>query len=81
MSFFHGDYLRVLTPQTVDGINLMYENDKPVYSEQHLPLTARKFLEKENEKLPNQLKHKIELVETGFGATNTPQKTQTKAKA
>lgn len=64
MSFFNGNYLRVLTPQTIDGINLAYDaNQRPIFKETHLPLTARKHLERKNEKLPAQLKKKIELVD------------------
>lgn len=60
--FFDGPYLRVLTPETTDGINLLYVNDKKVYRESHLPLSAQKHLERKNMKLPDQLKHKIEVV-------------------
>lgn len=64
MSFFNGNYLRVLTPQTIDGINLAYDaNQRPIFKETHLPLTARKHLERKNEKLPAQLKKKIEVVD------------------
>jgi hypothetical protein len=64
MSFFQGNYLRVLTPQTIDGINLAYDaNQRPIFKETHLPLTARKHLERKNEKLPAQLKKKIEVVD------------------
>lgn len=58
-------YLRVLTPQTTDGTNLRYDesNERAIKKETHLPLTARKFLEAENEQLPDQLKHKIEVVD------------------
>lgn len=64
MSFFNGNYLRVLTPQTIDGINLAYDaNHRPIFKETHLPLTARKHLERKNEKLPAQLKKRIEVVD------------------
>ena len=61
-----GSYLRVLTPKTVDGINLMYgpDNRTPQFSEAHLPLTARKHIERQNDNLPAQLKHIIEVVES-----------------
>lgn len=54
-------YLRVLTPQTTDGTNLRYDesNERVIKKETHLPLTARKFLEAENENLPVQLRHII----------------------
>lgn len=60
--FFDGPYLRVLTPETSDGVNLMMVKDKKVYRESHLPLTARKHLERKNLKLPEHLRHKIEEV-------------------
>jgi hypothetical protein len=66
-------YLRVRTPQTTDGVNLRYTADERIdYKESHLPLTAKKHLEAENENLPNQLKHKIEVVDpaTGEGETS-----------
>lgn len=59
---FKGDYLRVLTPETIDGVNLKYRNNRPVYKEAHLPLSARKHIERKNAKLPEQLRKKIELV-------------------
>lgn len=57
-------YLRVLTPQTIDGVNLKYAEggERVLFKETHLPLTARKHLEAENANLPQQLKHKIEVV-------------------
>lgn len=58
-------YLRVLTPQTIDGTNLKYSDDgeRVLRKETHLPVTARKFLEAENANLPEQLRHRIEEVE------------------
>lgn len=57
-------YLRVRTPQTVDGLNLKYMPDgfTPMYSEAHLPLTARKHIDAQNANLPAQLRHLVELV-------------------
>lgn len=67
MSYFPGDYLRILTPQTTDGVNLKYGVDqKPVYKEMHLPLSARKQMEKKNEKRPLHLRHIIEHVTTAL---------------
>jgi hypothetical protein len=57
-----GDYLRVLTPITSDGISPVVENDRIKYREDHLPLTAKKMLEAKNEKLPTGLRKKIEVV-------------------
>ena len=58
-------YLRVLTPQTTDGTNLRYDEatERVIKKETHLPLTARKFLEAENEQLPAQLRHVISEVD------------------
>lgn len=59
---FDGPYLRVLTPETIDGINLRMVNERIVYKESHLPLSAKKHLERKNNKLPTHLRHKIEVV-------------------
>lgn len=81
MSNFQGDYLRILTPETIDGMNLAYHtNGQPKYSEQHAPLASKRFFEQENKTRPTQLKHILEEVHTGFGITNSPQPTQTKVK-
>jgi hypothetical protein len=78
MSFFKGNYLRVLTPRTVDGVNLKYTTRNgqmvPVYKETHLPLSARKELEKENLTRPNQVKHVIE--EVGGSESYNPEPTR-----
>jgi hypothetical protein len=56
-------YLRVSTPQTTDGTNLKYDaKQRIVMKETHLPLTARKHLERENSVLPVHLQHIIEEV-------------------
>jgi hypothetical protein len=60
--FFDGPYLRVLTPETIDGINVKMMNDRVVFKESHLPLTAKKHLERKNLKLPKHLQKKIEVV-------------------
>lgn len=66
---FKGEYLRVLTPLTTDGVSPLTENDKIVFREDHLPMTAKKNLEAKNINLPNHLKKKIEVVSN----TYTPQ--------
>lgn len=68
-------YLRVRTPQTVNGTDLKIdeESEKIVYKETHLPLTAKKFLEKENETLPTMLRHKLEVVENGGPGPTIPE--------
>lgn len=61
MSYFKGAYLQVTTPQTIDGMNLAYDaNGKVVTKISHLPLSARKALEKKNAKMKEHLRHKIE---------------------
>lgn len=64
MPGFDGPYLRVLTPKTSNGVTPIIDEmtGKVVYREDHLPLSAKKGLEKENKYLPNHLKHKIEEV-------------------
>lgn len=63
MSYFKGEYLRVLTPVTADGNTLEYYEDGQVkYKESHLPTSARKSMEKENLNRAKHLQHKIELV-------------------
>ena len=70
MSYFEGPYLRVLTPVTSNGTNLVYRADGSVqYKEQHMPLSSRKNLEAKNRSLPEHLRHKIEIVDYQF----TPQ--------
>ncbi len=81
MSNFQGDYLRVKTPVTVDGNQIEHTPDGRIkYNEQHAPLESKRFFEQENKRLPNQLKHILEEVRTGFGVVDTPQPTQTKVK-
>ena len=68
-------YLRVLTPQTVDGINLKYDDSSQVvYKETHLPLSARKYLDQENADRPKQLLHIITVVDETQGPTIPPDK-------
>lgn len=60
---FKGNYLRVSTPVTIDGVTPQTDsNDRIVYKETFLPLTAEDALRKQNEKLPPILKKKIEVV-------------------
>lgn len=68
MSNFSGSYLRVLTPKTQNGvIPLQGPDGRVVYKESHLPLTARKYLDRKNKKLPQYLKHIITEVDpSGF---------------
>lgn len=63
MLFFDQDYLRVTSVQTKDGVNPRYdENGRIMYKESWLPVSAKKYIERRNEQLPDSLKMKIELV-------------------
>lgn len=65
--FFTGNYLRVSSPVTTNGTNPKIGEDGRVeYKETLLPLTARKALESQNKKLPEHLRKKIEVVESGM---------------
>lgn len=59
---FKGDYLRVQTPITSDGVLPVVENERIKYREDHLPLTAKKMLEQKNQRLPAGLRKRIEVV-------------------
>lgn len=81
MSLYQGDYLRVMTPETTDGMTPVIGLDgRVVYRQDDLPLSIQKELEKENLKLPMHLRKKIEVVRTQFGPAVTPQPTQTRGK-
>lgn len=63
MSNFKGPYLRVQTPVTIDGKIPKIVNGTPVYKESHLALGAKKIMEKRNKRLPEHLRHIIEVVD------------------
>lgn len=62
--YFKGDYLRVVTPVTEDGNRPKIDPDtgQQIFKETALPVTARRQLEIQNQRLPQHLKKKIELV-------------------
>lgn len=63
MSLFKGDYLRVLSPVTINGMTpKMSADGRQEFKEDHLPITAQKMLERKNLKLPPHLRKKIEIV-------------------
>lgn len=63
MSFFTGSYLRILTPETINGVYPKMGHDgRQTFKETHLPLSARPAMERLNRKLPDALKKKIEVV-------------------
>jgi len=59
---YTGNYLRVLTPRTVDGVTPEMENDRLVLKEAFMPLTALRELEEQNKRLPEILRKRIEIV-------------------
>lgn len=59
---FKGGTLRVVTPVTEDGNRPKIVNGMPVYKETHLPKSAMRMLQRQNDRLPNHLKKKIELL-------------------
>lgn len=61
---FQGNYLRVSTPRTLDGVTPLLKDEKLQYKEDFLPLSAKPFLEAQNKDLPDILKKKIEIVRT-----------------
>lgn len=64
---FGGKYLRVLTPKTTNGTTpMMDENDRLVFKETHLPMTAKKDLERQNETLSKELQHRITVVDSSI---------------
>jgi len=61
--------LLVRTPQTVDGKNLAYdENKQPVFSETVVEPYAKKFLESENAQRAEHLRHEFQDVEVEYDA-------------
>lgn len=73
MSLFKGDYLRVMSPVTIDGMVAKIGNDgRQEYKEDHLPVSALKGLERRNLKYPPHLRKKIELV-SGYKPETVPQ--------
>src|SRR5688572_27401411 len=62
MSDFKGKFLRVLTPRTTNGINLKMVDREIQYKEQHLPITALKPMQAQNARLPEHLRHILEIV-------------------
>lgn len=58
--FFQGEYLRVLKPVTVDGLNVAMDDEfRGQFKEVHLPITALPDLELKNSKLPPAQKMRI----------------------
>jgi hypothetical protein len=52
--------IKILTPQTSNGLlNIMDDEGRMVFRESIVPATQRKFFEKLNTQLPDNLKHRI----------------------
>lgn len=69
---FNGNYLRVSTPRTTDGVTPQMVDGRLVYKEDFLPLSALKDLNEQNLKLPEILKKKIEVVKNDEHGTPVP---------
>lgn len=64
MTFMQGTYLRILTPETINGVYpKMGPDGRQGFKETHLPLSARPAMERLNRKLPDALKKRIEVVD------------------
>lgn len=77
--FFPGDYIKVLKPVTVDGLNVaMDENFRGQFKEVHLPITALPDLQLQNSKLKDAQKMRIEIVRQHEPITKPAAKPQQK---
>ena len=71
--------LKVVSPVTEDGNRPKIVNGMPVYKETFLPKTAKRMLDVQNNRLPNHLKKKIEVLDEDYaepiqGAPVVPEK-------
>jgi hypothetical protein len=71
-----GGTIRVVSPRTQNGKDLLYDpvTKQPIYREDFLPATAKKFIEDQNRNLPVQLQKTIELVSDGDVGVKSPEK-------
>lgn len=64
--YFTGEYLRVLTPKTTNGLIPKLKDGQQVFKETHLPMSAKKKIEGRNNRLKKRgfghLQAKIEVV-------------------
>lgn len=65
---FKGGTLRVVSPVTEDGNRpkIDPETRLPIYKETFMPKSAKPALDKQNKRLPNHLKKKIELLPSDY---------------
>jgi len=62
---FKGGTIRVISPVTEDGNRPKIIDGVPQYKEDHFPLSAKRAFEAQNNRLPNHLKKKIEVLTDG----------------
>jgi hypothetical protein len=75
-----GDYLRVETPITSDGVSPVTNNGQVQYREDHLPLSSKKYLEAKNQRLPEYLRKRITVVSNqAYSTTEVDQPTSQKS--
>jgi hypothetical protein len=71
--FFSQKHLRVETPLTTDGVTLAYDENSQVKKRiTYLPMSAKRFLEKQNANLPNHLKATITEIDAIAQAKQPP---------
>lgn len=68
MLTFKGKYLRVTTPKTKDGNVPLIIDNVPQTKENYLPISAKSYLERENLKRPEHLRHIIEVIDDSIPA-------------
>lgn len=74
--FYNEDHLRVTKPLTSDGMTPLVDDEDRIQKKiVHLPLSAKKILEQQNERLPKHLRMKIEVV-----SVNGVKETESEAK-
>lgn len=63
---FDGKYLKVLSIRTIDGVVPKIDDDTNMaeYKETHLPLSAQKYIDIQNETLPKHLRKKYSIVDS-----------------
>lgn len=62
MQFQSGPYLRVKSPITKDGSNILIVDGQVQYKDTYLPMSAKKYMEAQNSLLPGNLKKIIQVV-------------------
>lgn len=82
--YFKGNYLRVLTPRTTNGVVPKLINGEQQWKETFLPITAKKQIEKKNNRLKkngfSQLVAEIEVIGDETAETITSSRRNPKPK-